>query len=179
MDTKFILLFYLCSLSGLIMVVGGIWLIYKEKIYIDKESKQVTEIETPIGKFKTNIPALVLFALGFVPLIYPIVKISEFSKEISKQVRIVGNVKSNVHPVQVYAVLEADSLMQDRVFSLVVPNLSKDYKIVYIAKDVVFEDLAEFQNKKGEEIKLPAKEMTIESSQNFESNVPPVPSEFR
>ena len=34
-----------------------IWLIYKEKIFIDRETKQITEIEIPGGwKFRTNIP---------------------------------------------------------------------------------------------------------------------------
>jgi hypothetical protein len=98
MDPKIIPLYYLSSLAGLIMVAGGIWLLYKQKIYIDKESNQVTEIETPLGKFKTNVPALVLFALGFVPLIYPIVQSSGFAEE----VRIMGNVKAGTFPVQVY-----------------------------------------------------------------------------
>ncbi|MEA2599876.1 MAG: hypothetical protein QOF89_868 [Acidobacteriota bacterium] len=42
MDTNALPLYYLSSFAGLIMVVGGIWLIYKEKIYIDSESKQVS-----------------------------------------------------------------------------------------------------------------------------------------
>ena len=58
MDSWIIIpLYYLCSVAGLVMVVGGIWLIYKEKIFIDRETKQITEIEIPGGwKFRTNIP---------------------------------------------------------------------------------------------------------------------------
>jgi hypothetical protein len=73
LDIGFTPLYYLSSFAGLVMVAGGIWLLYKQKIYIDSESKQVIEVELPIGKFKTNLPVLVLFALGFVPLIYPLV----------------------------------------------------------------------------------------------------------
>src|SRR5215813_1014704 len=87
-EASLVPLLYLCSLAGFSMVVGGIWLIYKEKIYIDRESKQVTEVKTPLGSFKTNIPALVLFALGFVPLIYPIVK----STELASEVKIIGKI---------------------------------------------------------------------------------------
>lgn len=74
MDSWIIIpLYYFCSVAGLVMVVGGIWLIYKEKIFIDRETKQITEIEIPGGwKFRTNIPAMVLFVLGFFPLGYPL-----------------------------------------------------------------------------------------------------------
>ena len=50
----------------------------------------------PIGKFKANILVLMLFALGFVSLIYPIVKSDGFNQEI----KIAGNVKANTFPVQ-------------------------------------------------------------------------------
>ena len=50
----------------------------------------------PFGKFKTNVQALVLFALVFVPLIYPIWKSEGFNQE----VQIARNVKANTFPVQ-------------------------------------------------------------------------------
>jgi hypothetical protein len=179
MENSIIPLYYLCSIAGFIMVVGGIWLIYKQKIYIDRESKQVTEIETPIGKFKTNIPALVLFALGFVPLIYPIVKMSEFTKEITKEVKIVGNVKSSVHPVQVYAVLQMDSLIQDRDFSLWVPSSFSEYRIIYITGNSVSEDLVDLQKKKSGEIRLNDKDFSAEGLDTFEPNVKSAPTDFQ
>ena len=175
MENFIIPLYYLCSIARFIMVVGGIWLIYKQKIYIDKESQQVTEIETPIGKFKTNFPALVLFALGFIPLIYPIFELNGMRKEI----KIAGNVESTIHPVQVYAVLETETLIQDRDFSLWVPSSSKEYKILYVAKNIVLEDIANPGNKKGEVIKLLAKKIISDSTQSFEPNVSSVPQEFK
>jgi len=178
MDSRMVPLYYLCSLAGLALVVGGIWLVYKQKIYIDRESKQVTEIETPLGKFKTNVPALVLFALGFVPLIYPIVKSASFAEE----VRITGNVRATSYPVQVYAVIQWDSLLQDRDFSLKVPSLRKfgeEYKVLYVAKNVVLEDRAELENQKNREIALPAREISLVVPVEYEPDVRPVPAEFR
>src|SRR5258708_4651310 len=129
MDPRIVPLYYLSSFAGLVMVIGGIWLLYKEKIYIDRESKQVTEIETPIGKFKTNVPALALFLIGFVPLIYPILKSANFAEE----VLIRGNIKASSFPVQIYAVAQSDSVLQNRDFSLKVPvrrTLGEGYKIL-------------------------------------------------
>ncbi len=179
MDPRIIPLYYLSSLAGLIMVAGGIWLIYKEKIYIDQESKQVTEIETPIGKFKTNVPALVLFALGFVPLIYPIVKSAGFAEEI----RIQGNVKASTFPVQVYAVIKSDSLLQNRDFSLEVPVVEGsdgEYKILYIAGSMVLEDRADLRKTQDGKIQLPDKELLVSAKERFEpAAVAPVPPEFQ
>lgn len=86
------------------MVVVGIWLIYQQKIYIDAESKQVTEIETPIGKFRTNLPALVLFAFGFVPLVYPIVQAKSFAQKLET----CGDMEAGAFPVNVYAIVKLD-----------------------------------------------------------------------
>lgn len=179
MDPRIIPLYYLSSLAGLIMVAGGIWLIYKEKIYIDQESKQVTEIETPIGKFKTNLPALVLFALGFVPLIYPIVKSAGFAEEI----RIQGNVKASTFPVQVYAVIRSDSLLESRGFSLEVPvveNAPGEYKILYMAGNLVLEERADLRRRQDGRIELPDKELLLSAEEQFEpARVEPVPPEFQ
>lgn len=72
MDAR-IVLFYLVAVGGFVMVVGGMWLILKEKIYIDRESKQQIAIKLPGGwSFQSNYPALALFVLGFIPLIYPL-----------------------------------------------------------------------------------------------------------
>ena len=74
METSLIPLFYLCSIARVVLVAGGTWLIYKQKICLDRESKEVAKIESPIGKFKNNVPALVLMALGSVPRILPILR---------------------------------------------------------------------------------------------------------
>ena len=176
MEPSIIPLYYLCSLAGLIMVAGGIWLLYKQKIYIDRETKEVTEIDTPVGKFKTNVPALVLFALGFVPLIYPIVQ----SAKVAKEIEIRGNVRGNAFPVQVYAVIRSDSLLGPRDFILRVPIVKQDgddYKIVYQAGNIVLEDLV--RGGSAPEVLLPPKEISTAGAGTFEPRVTPVPAEFR
>lgn len=177
MDPRVIPLYYLSSFAGLVMVVGGIWLLYKQKIYIDRESKQITEIETPIGKFKTNIPALILFALGFVPLIYPIVK----SAENTQQINIRGKVKANEYPVQIYAVIKSDSILENRDFSLQVPvfkDIAGEYKVLYLAGNMIFEDLADLKNQKNGEIVLPGKEIQSSITINYKTKLQSVPDEF-
>ena len=77
MENQFTLLYYLSSATGMIMVVGGIFLLYTEKIYIDSQTKEVTALETPVGTFRTHAPALTLFMIGFIPLIYPIYQLSK------------------------------------------------------------------------------------------------------
>ena len=110
MDWKILVLYWLCSITGLIMMAGGVWLIYKEKIYIDRETNQVTEVELPwLGKLRTNAPALVLFLFGLVALIYPIYE-SKVVTEPTKLVAIKGSVRSGTFPVYVYAVSNMDAL---------------------------------------------------------------------
>jgi len=172
-------LYYLSSFAGLVMVVGGIWLLYKQKIYIDKESKQVMEIELPIGKFKTNLPALGLFALGFVPLIYPMTQCSDMRS----QLHLKGSVDGDAFPVQVYAVVRTDSLNQPGNFNLRVPleSVDRDYKVLYVVpgKPVVDyqPDIGEMR---GGELQLPGKKFWVNGKERFIADVvPPIPAEFR
>ena len=177
MDPRIVPLYYLSSLAGFIMVAGGIWMLYKQKIYIDRASKKVTEISTPIGTFRTNIPALALFALGFFPLVYPIVKSAGFAEEIL----IRGNVRASAFPVQVYAVVQSDSLLQNRDFALKVPvlrELGQEYKILYVCGSLVCEDRAELQSRTNEAIHLLPKELSPASVAEYETDLPPVPPEF-
>jgi len=179
MEYKVMVLYYLSSIAGFIMVAGGIWLIYKQKIYIDRESNQVTEIETPVGKFKTNIPALVLFALGFFPLIYPIVRIERFREEVP----IKGSLKADAFPVMIYAVSGSDTLLEAGDYSLQVPlsgGTTSEYKILYVAGNNIVEARANLKKIENGEVVLPAKEISAGGVPSFKPNaLPPVPSEFK
>jgi hypothetical protein len=180
-DIGILVLYYLCSFAGLIMVGGGIWLIYKQKIYIDRESNQITEIETPIGKFRTNIPALALFILGFIPLIYPIYVTRHLIH--LKNVAIYGSVRANVYPVLVHAVIKSDPLQQEGRFVFNLPVIDAKfgvYKIIYVAGNILMEDMVEIHKAKGGEIHLSAKDLNI-SMKKYESTIQlrEIPSEFR
>lgn len=68
-------LFLLCSLAGLVMVAGSLFLLWKGRIYLDTEGKNVSEVELPMGiKFKTQFPVLVMFLFGAFMLSFPIFK---------------------------------------------------------------------------------------------------------
>jgi hypothetical protein len=170
-----ILLYYVCASAGFVMVAGGIFMLYKQKIYIDRESQQITEIEAPlIGKFRTNVPALVLFALGFVPLIYPL----SVLRQLANQVEIVGTVKSTSYPVYVYAAASVDTIRGERQFGLTVPQSAREYRIIYLAGNAIVEDRANMRDIKQGQLMLPAKEIQVKAPQ-FEPDLAPIPAQFR
>ena len=160
MDWKILVLYWLCSITGLIMMAGGVWLIYKEKIYIDRETNQVTEVELPwFGKFRTNAPALVLFLFGLVALIYPIYE-SKVVTEPTKLVAIKGSVRSGTFPVYVYAVSNMDALQASRSFRVEVPLISgggRDCRVLYYCGTAFSEDLVDLSTAKDGVIQVAEK----------------------
>ena len=160
------------------MIIGGMWLIYSQKIYIDKESNRVTEIQTPIGKFRTNVPALALFILGFIPLIFPIIKSAGFDE----QIRITGKVKSDAFPVDVYVVIKSDSIHEDRDFSITVPMFredSDDYKVLYSTRGIILEDRADLTKEAHNAIQLDEKDIRMSSSiVELQPQISAIPAEF-
>jgi hypothetical protein len=179
MDPR-ITLYYMCSVAGFVMIVGGIWLIYKEKIYIDRESKQPVEINTPVGNFKSNYPALALFALGFVPLIYPIYALStlvEYVKVETKQIR--GPVETGAYPALVYAARAQDSLNKNGEFRFPVPFIgSDDYRLLLVVNGRVLDETRVERGKPGEDIRVEFRPITVEQSP-FESQLNPVSDIYR
>lgn len=126
-------LYYMCAFGGLVMIVGGIWLIYKQKIYLNPSGDKVdvVAVEIPFfGKLRTNVPALALFILGFVPLIYPIYKAN------TEYTRVEQEITSEKYPVSVYVVVRQKSLNTHGKFVISIPNVnSADYEpqIIYLA----------------------------------------------
>jgi len=174
-------LYYLAALAGLTMIVGGIWLVYKQKIYIDRATNQVTtEIDIPlVGKFKTNVPALALFALGFVPLLYPIYKSQ------TQYLTIHGKVTSQLYPVVVYAVVDMNAIQHDGQFNLPLPVLQNpNYapKIIYVAganPPLVFNDDVDATKQKNGAIELLPMQITgSQQAPAFEKNITVPPADF-
>jgi hypothetical protein len=177
---QFTLLYYLSSVGGLVMIVGGIWLIYKQKIYIDSQTKQVTQIELPfLGKLKTNSPVVVLFVLGFAGLFYPIYK-SE-----TNYWHLRGEVSSGIHPVAVYAVVQSEPLPQDGPFDLALPKLSSgNYTplIIYVAGSdpYVLQDSVDTSQLTYGVNKLAVKKIVgNEQPSRFQSDIASPPAEFK
>jgi len=173
-------LYFLSALTGVIMVVGGIWLIYKEKIYIDAESKQPIEISTPIGGFKNNYPALTLFALGFFPLIYPIYTINNLSTYAPVQkVRIKGVVDAHSYPALVYASVDQDARTGKGDFEILVPFVGteqKDYKMLLVVNGQVLGEESAHRIDGGD-IEVNFKPVIAEDSP-YEPVLAPVPAGY-
>src|SRR5262245_28074335 len=171
-------LYYMVSTAGVVMIVGGIWLIYKEKIFIDRESKKPIQITSPLGSFKSNYPALTLFALGFVPLIYPIYSINNLRDFVRvTTVRIKGPVQASAYPVLVYAARAQDAVSSQGEFQVPVPYLDSyenDYKILLVVNGHVIDEARAVRNASADAIEIKFKPVVFESP-DYVANVPPVP----
>lgn len=179
MDAR-IALYYLCSVAGFVMITGGIFLIWKQKIVIDKESQQPVEVSTPLGAFKSNYPALALFALGFIPLVYPIHALQQLKDYVKVEtIRIRGPVEATAYPVLVYAARAQDSLSKSGEFRVPVPFIGDDdYRILLVVNGRVFDEERVERGKPGEDIRLKFRPISIEAS-DFEPVVQPVPDTYR
>lgn len=125
-------LFLLCSVAGLIMVVGSLFLLWRGRIYLDSKGEQVTQIELPMGiKFSTQFPVLVMFFFGVLLLIYPAYYYGKsyhdanlcpdrtlHSKDFPEMVEVTSNIYSPA-PIDVYAVVG----WQDKVRNTLVLEL--------------------------------------------------------
>jgi len=182
MDARIVLLF-MTEFAGLAMVVGGIWLIYKQKIYVDKESNQPLEVGLPGGfTFKSNYPALALFALGFFPLIYPL---SELSKLVEYPhvvtVKLTGVPNTNVYPALVYASVAPYPVTRDGdSFTVPVPFIGKgdeEYKVLLIANEHVMDTQTAKKTGNGNiEIKFRS---TILEPSEYKTTDTPVPVSYK
>jgi hypothetical protein len=126
------------------MIVGSIVLLALRKTIIDKETSTPTEIDLPMfGKIRVNSPALVLFGMGIVPLMYAVWDYHKLRERVAEQVSIVGTVTTDSPEVRIYAVQAVESLENvsspatvERKFRLVVPLVGQ-YDVYYVAQDVV------------------------------------------
>ncbi|HEV7684258.1 MAG TPA: hypothetical protein VGO68_19235 [Pyrinomonadaceae bacterium] len=111
-------LFLLCSVAGLIMVVGSLFLLWKGRIVLDHGGQQVSTIELPGGiRLSTQFPVLIMFFLGVVLLIYPPYYFGKsyhdanlcpnhalHTMQFPEMVSVTSNVRSPT-PIDVYAVV--------------------------------------------------------------------------
>jgi hypothetical protein len=165
------------------VVVGGMWLLYKQKIYIDKESNEPIEIELPANlRFKSNYPALALFVLGFFPLVYPFHLLSEL-EEYPRVVRIklTGNPSTNVYPTLVYASVAPSAVTrQGDSFSIPVPFIGRgdeQYKVLLIANDHVLD--SQTASKIGDQDITINFKPTLLSPPEYKTTETPVPTAYK
>ena len=109
---------YLCALGGLVLVVGCLWLLATARIVLDRQTRQVSEIELPLGfKLKTHVPVLVLFVLGGGLLVYAAQEVRNFGEEVSVD----GDVAGPRSEFQLYAAVTSASLPSAGRFSIALP----------------------------------------------------------
>ena len=179
-----IALFYLVSGSGLLMIGGSLLLVWKEKIFIDQESKQPVAIELPLGlRFKSNAPALALFVLGAFLLIYPVMQLKDLNRYIEVDtVPVKGLVHGDVYPVLVYAVRRGDMLNKNGEFKLPVSFLGRhdldDYRILLVANGRVINEARAERKEWGKEIEVSFTPIVFEPA-NYQGNVATVPDAYK
>ena len=177
-----VVLYYFVALAGFVMVVGGMWLLYREKIYLDQESKKPISVETPLGKFTSNYPALALFALGFVPLIYPIYSINSLTDYVKvEEVNIRGLAQGPADAAFVYATRASDVPSKSGDFRLTVPFLDRDqndYKLLLIVNGRVQDQVHASRVAGKKEIEVNFKQLQVEPPA-LKGEVMPTPPEFQ
>lgn len=179
------ILYVICSVGGLTMIVGGIYLLAKRKIYIDRTTEQPTEIVGLGVRFKTNVPGLVFFALGFIPLIYPVYKLDPSKYHVVETVRIRGSFCPTPKTMSVVYAAAAQDPVSDpgKTFSMKAPFLpdeNQDYKVLLIANDIVIREktVSWKDNTKGEiVVDFPA--VPCPQTPPFSGSVRDVPPEYR
>lgn len=158
-------LFLICSVAGLILVTGSLFLLWRGRIYLDQAGEKVSEVVLPMGiKISTQFPVLIMFFLGVVLLIYPpyhqgksyhdanlCTDLLLHRKQFPEMVAITSKV-SSPKPIDVYAVVG----WQDKVQNNIVLELpfKKDglYRLIYSYSDgtgpVAFSDVFQLTESK-------------------------------
>jgi hypothetical protein len=129
---------YLCAGGGIVIVGGCLWLLLKGKIYLDRETKQVTDVELPLGfKVKSSAPVVVLFVLGTLLLFYAANQAAALRKQevaLGATVDVRGGVIGNNSQVALYASLSSTLVPDEGEFdmSLPMPHPTRPYTLLYL-----------------------------------------------
>lgn len=116
---------HICQFAGILTVVGALFLIFKEKIYLDAQTKRVMSVELPFfGKVQTNAPAFAVIVLGFAAVIYPV------QRSHTTYITVEQDVDSDSpFTVNAYAVSEHATVGNNKHLTIVFPNLpDADYQ---------------------------------------------------
>lgn len=158
-DSVTLSLLLLCSLAGLVMVVGSLILLWKGRIILDREGNSVSEVELPLGiKFKTQFPVLVMFLFGIFMLAFPIhhspnlcPNLSFHKKKPLEMVLLKGKVAADTD-VQVFAIVDSQRANAGQNIDLSVPFLEdRRYRVRYTDKSGSLLTEEEFRLSPGKE----------------------------
>lgn len=134
-------LYLLCAIAGFVITVGSLLLIWKGRIVVDAEAKQITNVELPFGiKFQTNLPMVLMFMFGSALLAFPIYQATQredraWATNRLQRVRMCGGIESS-QPL-IGAVQVDDKIIpigKGRV-CFEAPLGERDYTIVYLSRN--------------------------------------------
>ena len=133
-------LFLLCSVAGLLLLSGSLYLLLKGIIDL-KGGQGVSEMELPGGtKIKTPVPALIMFVLGVFMVVFPVQKSPELCPDRRvhingplELVKLRGKVTTSAR-VEVNAVVDSQEASASKDFVLTVPYVAnRRYIVRYLA----------------------------------------------
>lgn len=133
-------LFLLCSIAGLLLVSGSLYLLLKGIIDL-KGGQGVSEMELPGGtKIKTPVPALIMFVLGVFMVVFPVHKSPDLCPDHRvhtngplELVKLRGKVATSAR-VEVNAVVDSQEASASKDFVLTVPYVAnRRYIVRYLA----------------------------------------------
>jgi len=175
-------LLYVAQASGLILILGALFLLWKEKIFLDAETKEILFIELPwFGKLRTNAPSFALFVFGLAAIIYPIYLTH------TQYIKVKQHISSDAPPVVIYAVVQERSILNnDEDYELDVPILNTENyepQLLYFAGSASSNALVDLQTQKQGVIKLDPKIIRlggqVKNPPVVVTEVIPKPNEFK
>jgi hypothetical protein len=128
-------LLYLCAITGLIVVVGSLLLIWTGRIVIDKDGGSVSEVQLPFGfKLHTQLPVVIMFFFGAFLLALPVILVRKSLEDVPI-LTLTGTLKA--HPGSSYTVyVSADDSHPTTDVLLRVPFVKTTvYKVMYYDRD--------------------------------------------
>ncbi|HEX2492340.1 MAG TPA: hypothetical protein VHK24_01105, partial [Steroidobacter sp.] len=142
--------------------LGSLFLLWKGQIYLDRETKQVIEIELPFNiKLRSNIPVLALVLIGGMLLIYSATQ----GAKIHEEVTVDGDLSGSSSRIELYASVASITLPSGGPFSLSVPvtHPGRKYMLLYaIDGDLLAHQFFDPQSSDGRV--LPALQITPPAS---------------
>ncbi len=113
---------HICQFAGILTIVGAMFLIFKQKIYLDAQTKKVMYVELPkVGKLQTNAPALAVIVLGFAAVVYPVHLSHTTYLTVEQDVE-----SESLATVNAYAVSKQATVGNDKHLTISFPNLPDD-----------------------------------------------------
>ncbi|MCA1616701.1 MAG: hypothetical protein LC800_21940 [Acidobacteria bacterium] len=137
------IIFIMCSVGGLIMIVGSLILLSKRIIVLDSEGKQSTTVELPFGvRLNTHFPVLVMLGFGVFLFALPIFKNPDIcsdpvqhKKTYPEMITLKGNNESSINMFARAVVAEQLVHPQTDMLMEVPLNPKKIYSVVYTDPD--------------------------------------------